>query len=502
MSRVIVVGAGIAGLKAAETLCANGVVDVTVLEARDRCGGRLCTVTGFDGVRKYDVGASWHHDTLCNGLFDEEVRVGEENGAAPFVFDDDFNIYLDKDRGRVDRDPTLRLEFIDREVEKFSDMLYHQRIDIDDMSFHDLIMKYLFERQNFLSDDQLQLTPQICRFLELWHGLDWTQLSAKDTYFGHQGRNALVLNFDTLVQRLETTFPAHWLHLNTQVTNISRVGNEVHVTTHDGMKHIADYVICTIPQSVLKLSLVDSNQHPLPIGRIQFDPPLNSNIVNGFNSIHYGSLGKIIFEFQSTTWKANSTKIVTLAQSSRKFVNLIRNSSNLPQLLHDLKQTYSNQKMECWNHPFYFINLPEINGTPSLMMLMQEPVTTYIESLKDNKDQIFQFFQPILNKIMSTFHSDSIINAMGQDSNFTHVDNHAILKNIITSNWSSDPFARGSYTACKPGDDGYDMILSMIQGQDSRIRFAGEHTILDGAGCVYGAWESGDREAKYIINRT
>ena len=43
MPRVIVVGAGMAGLSAAHSLVNGGIGDVVVLEARDRIGGRICT---------------------------------------------------------------------------------------------------------------------------------------------------------------------------------------------------------------------------------------------------------------------------------------------------------------------------------------------------------------------------------------------------------------------------------------------------------------------------
>lgn len=72
------------------------------------------------------------------------------------------------------------------------------------------------------------------------------------------------------------------------------------------------------------------------------------------------------------------------------------------------------------------------------------------------------------------------------------------LKNIIVSNWTREPYSRGAYSACFPGDDPVDMVVAMSNGQDSRIRFAGEHTVMDGAGCAYGAWESGKREANHI----
>lgn len=56
MSRVIVVGAGVAGLSAARTLARAGV-DVTVIEARDRVGGRTLS-RDLDGQR-IDLGGQW-----------------------------------------------------------------------------------------------------------------------------------------------------------------------------------------------------------------------------------------------------------------------------------------------------------------------------------------------------------------------------------------------------------------------------------------------------------
>lgn len=74
----VVVGAGLSGLAAATRLRDAGV-DVVVVEARDRVGGRAHTMTLSDGLT-VDVGGQWrgiaHH---------RMARLGEQYGAASHV---------------------------------------------------------------------------------------------------------------------------------------------------------------------------------------------------------------------------------------------------------------------------------------------------------------------------------------------------------------------------------------------------------------------------------
>lgn len=65
MTRAIVVGAGIAGASAAHELTAGGV-EVIVVEARDRVGGRIYSDTSW-GV-PVEMGAAWIHGTLGNPI--------------------------------------------------------------------------------------------------------------------------------------------------------------------------------------------------------------------------------------------------------------------------------------------------------------------------------------------------------------------------------------------------------------------------------------------------
>ncbi|MGP3769619.1 flavin monoamine oxidase family protein [Streptomyces sp. SDT5-1] len=71
---VIVIGGGVSGLHAAAGLHAAGL-DILVLEARDRVGGRLLSVASADGPdRALDLGASW--------FWDGEERVRELAGSG------------------------------------------------------------------------------------------------------------------------------------------------------------------------------------------------------------------------------------------------------------------------------------------------------------------------------------------------------------------------------------------------------------------------------------
>ncbi|KAJ5612065.1 hypothetical protein N7510_005259 [Penicillium lagena] len=71
--RIIVIGAGISGLRAASTLQRHGV-DVVVLEARDRIGGRICT-TRNGGQTTWDLG-------MCA----LDTRVGTDRRACDGPF--------------------------------------------------------------------------------------------------------------------------------------------------------------------------------------------------------------------------------------------------------------------------------------------------------------------------------------------------------------------------------------------------------------------------------
>jgi monoamine oxidase len=122
-AEVVVVGAGLAGLMAARRLRAFGV-DVLVLEARDRVGGRTYTKAAADGTL-IDMGGQWIGPTQ-----ERLARVAAEVGATTFpTYDTGNNIqYIAGERhvysGAIPMgNPSVALAVVETLV-KLNDMAY------------------------------------------------------------------------------------------------------------------------------------------------------------------------------------------------------------------------------------------------------------------------------------------------------------------------------------------------------------------------------------------
>ncbi|KAH3684613.1 hypothetical protein WICPIJ_004412 [Wickerhamomyces pijperi] len=461
--KVIIIGGGIAGIKAAIDLQKKSV-DYLIFEAKGRLGGRLNTVTGFHG--KYDLGASWFHETLNNPLFDEEMSLGNPIDDPKIFYDDGPKKIFNKD-GIVS--PFLKLDSIVNELFKYVDICNEEDLD-SDKPYYENVINYLRSRKHLLTDEQITNVSQYARSLELWHGIDSQMLSSKYASIDNEGRDALCLNYDRVLKRHTDQLDQEKVFLNTPVTGVSRIekGSKVEIELKDGKKLVADAVIVAVPQSILQLSAGED-------GYIEFSPKLPAKITDSLQSIHFGALGKVILEFEDIFWPTDFERASILSDPPEGFLRAIKDNKDVPEFT---RNKSSHGHPQTWDFPAFVLNYAGCFQKPSLVILTQQPLTNYLES---NKDIAWKHCKPMIQVL----------------SGKTDVPDPI---NVIVTNWTQDVYQRGAYSACYPGDDPLMPILALEEGFGN-VRFAGEHTVLEGAGCVHGAWSSGKREAEALIER-
>lgn len=451
--QVIIIGAGMAGIKTAIDLYNGGVTDILILEARDRLGGRLVSIPSARNPRvSYDLGALWFHDALVNPLFAKaralgNVRTFFDDGKRVTVSEDSLSILE-----RLTEDVVL-------EMRTFAAVLYSENPSLPDMSVKQLCELYVLQQKELLSDEQIKYAPQVLRMWdEMWGGVSWDQVSVKLAYLAedesHLGRNAFVLSgyvtvFENELRELPDTFRSERIKLNTTVDFIDYSNpRNVSVKTTNGETFKCDYLVVTVPFNVLSS----------PVRSLLWQPALPPTFSKLFSEDIRGSLGKVVLEFERCFWPKDVHRFFCLA------------SEDDPR-----------GPPRPWKHPALMVNYYAMARLPSLVILTQDPLSSQLEEMTN--DEIWQIFKPMVLKIASL-----------------QVENPF---NIHITRWNKDPLAQGSYTMPKVGGRSTsDACQLLCSGLSDRVRFAGAETQAGSAnGCAHGAWYSGRREAAYILEQ-
>lgn len=444
-----------AGVKTALDLYQAGEINTVILESRDRLGGRLVLHKSTKNPTvSYDFGASWFHDALANPLLDKAKRLGNIN----YFWDDGKHVYVDKDCRAID---TWKFHTAVAEFNTYCRHVYARNPSKPDMSLAQLFDEYRAAQGLNLTDAQAEYARQTVRlWSELWDGLSWTQTSAKGAADddGHLGRNAFVCNgfysvFKNELDELPRWYQEKNIRLNTQVTHIDYSDpQQVAVTTAAGEVLTADYVVVTVPVSLLRLA------DPADECYLSWTPELPPRFTDLWPLSQFLSLGKVVFEFDKPFWPEDVHRFYVLASQN-----------------HD---DDGSGKPQPWQYPSIFVNYYAMCGTPSLVALTQDPLSSQIERM--TPDQIWALFEPAMHQIASLPVSRPF--------------------NILNTPWNNDKWVRGSYMGSRVGSDLSLLCDTLAQGLNDRVRFAGAETMGDSSnGCAHGAWISGEREARHIL---
>ncbi|CAE7388570.1 PAO4 [Symbiodinium microadriaticum] len=268
---VAIIGAGIAGLAAARQLAGNGL-RVTVLEARNRIGGRLWTDRSL-GV-PLDLGASWIHGTRGNPI----TTLARDLAQPLFEWDyEDAEIVdLTGHQGRLESS-LYKLE------EALKDLASLSAGRADGQSVRDAVAQLSKDRR-FAQLSDVEVDALLVFLVEQEYATDSgaLALSALDEGGAFGGEDAILpRGYDRL---------AHGLAKGLDVRTASPVETVAYSPTGvslqlRGQTVEADYVLVTVPLGVLKA------------GDLAFSPPLPDRKRKAIDALGMGLLNKVYLTF-------------------------------------------------------------------------------------------------------------------------------------------------------------------------------------------------------------
>jgi polyamine oxidase len=287
VERVVVVGAGIAGLTVANALV-HGGVECVILEARARIGGRLHTVDL--GGAPVDLGASWIHHPVGNPLREFAEAVGIECRASnPLSTVGGFDCREARRLSAAEVTDSLALQF-----DRFPDALDRLRGELGpDASAAEAIDAFLA---------RIELGPADARRARqaLWALVEadaadrperqslrwlWTEIEYGGDYFG----DAPTAGYRGVVAAMAEGLDVR-LGVDVVEVTVSRGG--VRVTSVDGVTEDASHVVITVPLGVLKGD------------GLRFSPVLPPERRAAIDRLGFGRYEKVALRFDQPFWRA------------------------------------------------------------------------------------------------------------------------------------------------------------------------------------------------------
>ena len=292
---IVVIGAGIAGIAAARYLQDKGH-RVTVLEGRDRLGGRIHTKQF--GNNSIDLGAAWiHGDSPNNPLIALAKRY--RLSTSPTNWDETW--FYEPNEGVIEDEDFERIE---AKADQLVSLIHRQQANANTNESIEATVENLLNSMDEPEHIKRGVRWWLSSEIEGVSAANYKDLSLRywDVDEAYEGDDLLIAEgYGALARQMAKGLD---IQLNHTVEAVTHTNNGVKATGPWG--HIeADQAILTVPLGVLKAET------------IKFSPPLPADKIESINKLSMGLLNKIILTFRKPFWPAEAHRLGLLTGSTK-----------------------------------------------------------------------------------------------------------------------------------------------------------------------------------------
>jgi monoamine oxidase len=446
MNKILIIGAGAAGLSAARELSAAGA-EVNVLEARERVGGRVYTMHDGSPVLPIELGAEFVH-----GKHPALWEILNETGV-PFCEGTDRNWYFEN--GILSKSHDF--------WNKLTALMDLMKSEEPDRSFKDFL-------RSLPNDEETRRAKAVAsRYVEGFHAARIDRIGVRGLIKASQAEAEvegdesfrLLGGYDMIMDALQEQALecGAMFHLNTIVKELHWDKQRVRAVCANGKRlpvFTASRVVITLPLGVLQAGADNS-------ASLRFLPELPEDKRNAIRLLEMGQAIRIVLRFRSRFWEESNI----LVTGGRE----------------DLEQ-------------LGFIHYPEA-PIPTWWTLMPIRATMLVGWTGGSEAEKLITSRSRSGAIDHTQVLNVAIESLRQIFDIPETKLRELLVASYTHDWHSDPFARGAYAYLPVG--GLEAQKQLAQPVDDTLFFAGEATSVGHIGTVHGAIETGRRAAKEIL---
>ncbi|MCX7877707.1 MAG: FAD-dependent oxidoreductase [Ignavibacteria bacterium] len=288
--KVIIIGAGLAGLAAAHRLRKKGC-EVTVLEARSRIGGRVFSYNITDDL-VIELGAEWvgaSHERVINLCEEFGLILDNNQFETHLIF---AGQYFPKKNWDYSAEWNKKFRKI---LEDYSQFTIEDKKKLDKLDWWRFLVNNGIDERDLQIRELLDSTDfgETIRFVSAYAALaEYAESSEKNEMdFKIRGGN------QKLAEKLAQAIGYDNIKLKHKVVSVNQSADSVSVSCSGGEVFKGDYLICTAPTYALT--------------KIKWEPSLPEDKIHALNELQYARISKHAVLFSERFWEHEDFDMVT-----------------------------------------------------------------------------------------------------------------------------------------------------------------------------------------------